>query len=166
MLAHLQDETKTEDRPTGVISDSPIDLSSLIPTVRAVAVLTEAHAEDEPFAVVMSDRLQFSARVISDGTLRLLALLAILNGATGGVHRHGLPAEAVAAEALADPKGLLDSVVAGFGRRGRRRDPSTVFARIAQEQRIEALRESRSFREFETGLRRALASLGCLSRPK
>ena len=79
VLAHLRDETGTDDRPNGVISDISIDLSSLIPNVRTVEVFTEPHAKEYSFDVVMSDRLQFSARVISDGTLRLLALLAILN---------------------------------------------------------------------------------------
>lgn len=79
VLAHLQDETRTEERPNGVISDISIDMSSLIPTVRAVEVFNDVHAKDYSFDVVMSDKLQFSARVISDGTLRLLALLAILN---------------------------------------------------------------------------------------
>ena len=62
-----------------MISDISIDLSSLIPSVRTVEVFNEAHAKEYSFDVVMSDRLQFSARVISDGTLRLLALLAILD---------------------------------------------------------------------------------------
>jgi predicted ATPase len=79
VLARLQDETRTEDRPNGVIADISIDLSSLIPNVRTVEVFNETHAKEYSFDVVMSDRLQFSARVISDGTLRLLALLAILD---------------------------------------------------------------------------------------
>lgn len=79
VLAHLREETRTDDRPNGVISDISIDLSSLIPTVRAVEVFDEVHAKEYSFHVLTSDRLQFSARVISDGTLRLLALLAILN---------------------------------------------------------------------------------------
>jgi predicted ATPase len=79
VLAHLRDETKTEDRPDGVIADVSIDLASLIPSVRAVKVFNDPNAKEYSFDVVMTDRLQFSARVISDGTLRLLALLAMLN---------------------------------------------------------------------------------------
>lgn len=79
VLAHLRDETRTEQRPDGVISDISIDLCSLIPSVRSVKVFNDPNAKEYSFDILMSDRLQFSARVISDGTLRLLALLAVLN---------------------------------------------------------------------------------------
>lgn len=79
VLAHLRDETRQEHRPQGVISDISIDLASLIPSVRAVEVGDNPVAREYSFSVLTSDQLQFSSRVISDGTLRLLALLAILD---------------------------------------------------------------------------------------
>lgn len=79
VLAHLREETSAEDRPDGVISDISFDLSSLIPTVKSVNVFSDKSTKDYSFGVSTTDSLNFSSRVISDGTLRLLALLAILD---------------------------------------------------------------------------------------
>jgi predicted ATPase len=79
VLARLQDETSTDSRPNGVISDISVDLASLIPAVRQVKVYNDANAKEYSFGVSTSDKLNFSSRVISDGTLRLLALLSILD---------------------------------------------------------------------------------------
>jgi predicted ATPase len=78
-LAHLREDTGTHERPDGAIADISVDLASLIPSVSSVEVFDDPYAKEYAFNVSMSDRLRFSARVISDGTLRLLALLAILN---------------------------------------------------------------------------------------
>ena len=109
--------------------------------------------------VTIAPRHETEAWVMADAEAVMDAL-----GSTGDPHRLGLPADAAGAEALVDPKALLNSVAASLDRRGRRHNPSAFYARVAQEQRIEALRGSRSFRDFETGLRRALSSLGCLRR--
>ncbi|WP_082584913.1 AAA family ATPase [Caulobacter sp. Root655] len=79
VLARLQDETSTDTRPNGVISDISVDLASLIPAVRQVKVYNDANAKEYSFAVSTSEKLNFSSRVISDGTIRLLALLSILD---------------------------------------------------------------------------------------
>ena len=79
VLAHLRDDTSTEDRPEGVISDISLDLSSLIPSVKSVNIFSDGSAKEYSFGIATSDRLEFSSRVISDGTLRLLALLAVLD---------------------------------------------------------------------------------------
>ena len=107
--------------------------------------------------VVIAPRHETEAWVLADAVAMMDAL-----GATGDPRRLGLPADAAAAEALADPKAVLNGLAASLDRRGRRRDPSALFARVAQEQRIATLRGSRSFQDFEAGLRRALSSLGCL----
>ncbi len=85
-------------------------------------------------------------------------------GVAGEASRHGLPPNAAAAEALPDPKIVLSTAIRSVGRRKPRRASTTLFARIAQMQRLDALRESRSFRNFEADLRVALVSLGCLPR--
>lgn len=77
VLAYLRDGSGTEARPDGVLNDISTDLASLIPSVKKVEVFDEA--KDYSFGVRTSDGLSFSSRVISDGTLRLLALLSILN---------------------------------------------------------------------------------------
>lgn len=109
--------------------------------------------------VLVAPRHETEAWVLADAEAVMMAF-----GVSGEPHRHGLPADAAAAEALADPKTVLAGVAASLGRRGRRREPSAFFARVAQDQRLDALRGSRSFRAFETELRRALISLGCLPR--
>ena len=79
VLARLKDQTSTKLRPNGVISDISLDLSSLIPSVNTVEVFNDNGAKEYSFGISTSDNLKFSSRVISDGTLRLLALLAILD---------------------------------------------------------------------------------------
>lgn len=79
VLAHLRDNTSSDSRPEGVISDISSDLASLIPSVTSVDVYSENRDREYAFGISTSDSLQFSSRVISDGTLRLLALLAVLD---------------------------------------------------------------------------------------
>ena len=79
VLAHLKSETATERRPDGVINDISANLSSLIPSVRKVEVFDEPSAKEYSFGIRTSEGLSFSSRIISDGTLRILALLAILD---------------------------------------------------------------------------------------
>jgi predicted ATPase len=79
VLSRLKNETASAVQPMGVISDISADLTSLIPSVKSVIVNDGADAREYSFSVEMSDGQIFSSRVISDGTLRLLALIAILN---------------------------------------------------------------------------------------
>lgn len=78
VLNRLRDETRTEKRPDGVLSDIASDLSALIPSVCSVSVQPD-HQRQYSFNVGFTGEMTFSSRVISDGTLRLLALLTILN---------------------------------------------------------------------------------------
>lgn len=79
VLANLKAETATADRPEGVIADISTQLAALVPSVRALRVREDANAREYVFDVEMADALRFSSRVISDGTLRMLALLTVLN---------------------------------------------------------------------------------------
>jgi predicted ATPase len=81
-LAHLKEESARRDRPNGVLSDIAADLTSLIPSVRNLEVHTDTNRREYSFKLGFSDSLTFSSRVISDGTLRLLALLTLLNDPT------------------------------------------------------------------------------------
>jgi predicted ATPase len=78
VLNRLRDQTQTEMRPGGVLADIAADLSSLIPSVSGVAVQAD-NQRQYSFSICFADDMSFSSRVISDGTLRLLALLTILN---------------------------------------------------------------------------------------
>lgn len=76
-LARLKDETADDLRPDGVLSDIASDLSALIPSVCKLNVTSDERKF--AFSIGFTDSLTFSSRVISDGTLRLLALLTVLN---------------------------------------------------------------------------------------
>lgn len=79
VLARLKAETATPERPTGVLSDVAADLNSLIPgVVRLDASLHDASREYR-VELTMRDGLPYTSRVISDGTLRVLALMTLLN---------------------------------------------------------------------------------------
>ena len=110
--------------------------------------------------VVLQPRHETEAWVLADPEAVMEAL-----GLRGDPSRYGLPPNAAAAEALPEAKGTLNDIVRGVvGRRKPRRGSTALFARVAQTQRLDALRGSRSFRTFEADLRRALVSLGCLPR--
>lgn len=79
VLAQLKAETATAIRPDGVLSDIVAELNNLIPgTTKLDAELHEASHEYR-IKLTMRDGLPFSSRVISDGTLRVLALLTLLH---------------------------------------------------------------------------------------
>jgi predicted ATPase len=78
-LAHLKEQTANEDRPDGVLSDIAADLASLIPSVHSLEIQNDPNQKQYSFNLQFVGGLSFSSRVISDGTLRLLALLAVLN---------------------------------------------------------------------------------------
>lgn len=82
-------------------------------------------------------------------------------GYSGHAHEIGLPANAGTAERLVDPKATLAE--AGKAVRGRRSviPSSALFPAIAQRQSLQALRASKSFRDFETKVALALKDLGC-----
>jgi predicted ATPase len=79
VLAHLREKTASKERPNGVLSDIAADLASLIPSIRELQVESDPTQKQYSFALKFSGDMTFSSRVISDGTLRLLALLTVLN---------------------------------------------------------------------------------------
>jgi predicted ATPase len=79
VLAHLKEETADEHRPNGVLSDIAADLTSLIPSVRRLEIRNDPNQKQYSFSLAFTGDLIFSSRVISDDTLRLLALLTVLN---------------------------------------------------------------------------------------
>lgn len=79
VLARLKEETSTKERPDGVLSDIAADLASLIPSVRSIEVQNDPSIRQYSFTLNFSGEMVFSSRVISDGTLRMLALLTVLN---------------------------------------------------------------------------------------
>lgn len=78
-LSEIQRLSATPNRPTGAIADISADLALLIPQVRTVRVLDDAKSREYAFDVQVRDGTAFSSRVISDGTIRLLALLTVID---------------------------------------------------------------------------------------
>jgi predicted ATPase len=79
VLARLKSETAEPDWPDGVLADIAAGLSSLIPSVSRLNVTEDTTHRQYAFSLDFAGGLGFSSRVISDGTLRLLALLTLLN---------------------------------------------------------------------------------------
>jgi hypothetical protein len=107
---------------------------------------------------VLTPRHETEAWVLADPSAVTEAL-----GYTGAPGALGLPLDGAAAEALPDPKAVLNAATRMVAGRRRRTDGSQLFTSVAQAQRLCALRHCESFRTFEARLRRALASLGCLA---
>jgi predicted ATPase len=55
------------------------DLTSLIPSVRKLEIRNDPNQKQYSFSLEFAGDLVFSSHVISDGTLRLLALLTVLD---------------------------------------------------------------------------------------
>jgi predicted ATPase len=79
VLARIKAETATPERSQGVLSDIAAALNALIPSVASVDSELETSMREHRVKLTMRDGLQFSSRVVSDGTLRVLALLTLLH---------------------------------------------------------------------------------------
>lgn len=79
VLAQLKAETSTTIRPNGVLSDIAAELNHLIPGITRVDAALHDASREYRVELTMRDGLPFSSRVISDGTLRMLALLTLLH---------------------------------------------------------------------------------------
>lgn len=79
VLAQLKMETQTTARPNGVLGDIAAELSNLIPGVTRLDAQLHDASREYRIELAMRDGLPFSSRVISDGTLRVLALLTLLH---------------------------------------------------------------------------------------
>lgn len=79
VLAQLKAETVTDERPNGVLADIAIELNQLIPGVSWLDAALHEASREYRIELTMRDGLPFTSRVISDGTLRILALLTLLH---------------------------------------------------------------------------------------
>jgi predicted ATPase len=85
VLARIRAETRTDDRPNGVLDDIRAQLARLVPGVLDLEVERNEAAREYQLFLVMRDKTRFSSRVISDGTLRMVAPAdyALRSGASG-----------------------------------------------------------------------------------
>ncbi len=79
VLARLKAETATPENPNGVLSDIAGELSNLSPGVLQLDAGLHDASREYRIELTMRDGLPYTSRVISDGTLRVLALLTLLN---------------------------------------------------------------------------------------
>lgn len=79
VLAQLKAESTSAEQPLGVLSDIASDLNSLIPGVSRLDSELHRASQEYRIELTMRDGLPFSSRVVSDGTLRVLALLTLLH---------------------------------------------------------------------------------------
>ena len=79
VLARIQAETSTDARPQGTVADIQADLGSLIPGVNGLRVEADLIQRENRIDILMRDGVPFPAAVVSDGTLRLLAILTLLH---------------------------------------------------------------------------------------
>ncbi|AGX88751.1 AAA family ATPase [Candidatus Symbiobacter mobilis] len=79
VLAQLKAQTLSDTRPQGVLRDIAAELNQLIPGVMRLETQLHDASREYRIELTMRDGLPFTSRVISDGTLRVLALLTLLH---------------------------------------------------------------------------------------
>lgn len=79
VLYRMQQETADEHSSHGVLADILGDLSEIIPGVLDLEVERDDQRREYRLAILTRDGQRFSSRVVSDGTLRVLSLLALLH---------------------------------------------------------------------------------------
>lgn len=79
VLARLKTETADQLHPTGVLADIAAELNHLIPGITRLDADLHDASREYRIEITMRDGLPFTSRVISDGTLRVLALLTLLH---------------------------------------------------------------------------------------
>jgi predicted ATPase len=84
VLARIEAESANDDDPRGALADISADLAQLIPGVTRVAVHEDEHNKRWELEIATRAQAPYSARVASDGTLRLVALLTALNDPVHG----------------------------------------------------------------------------------
>jgi predicted ATPase len=79
VLARLKAATSSDEQPGGVLSDIVADLHAIIPQVVDLDVRENSESREYIIALKLTTGAEFSSRVVSDGTLRVLALLTLLH---------------------------------------------------------------------------------------
>lgn len=78
VLARIQAETASEQQPRGVLAEIAAALAALIPGVTGLSVHEDRRTREYHVDIALRDGPAFNSRVVSDGTLRVLALLTVL----------------------------------------------------------------------------------------
>jgi predicted ATPase len=79
VLHRIKVQTRSADRPVGALADLSSDLANLVPGVVRIDVVSNDTAREFELTAHLRDGQIFSSRVLSDGTLRMLALATVAN---------------------------------------------------------------------------------------
>lgn len=79
VLAAIKATSAVSGDDKGLITDIASELSGVVPGVTDFDVTEDAAAREYRIEITMRDKTTFSSRVVSDGTLRVLALLTALH---------------------------------------------------------------------------------------
>lgn len=79
VLAAIKAETADESYPMGTLTEITADLASLVGGITRVDADFDEGRREYRLELETRDTLRFSSRVLSDGTLRILALLTLLH---------------------------------------------------------------------------------------
>ncbi len=101
VLARIQDDTADVEKPKGALADILADLISIIPGVKDLSVDRDEARREYLISLTLTDGQIFSSRVLSDGTVRVLALLTLIHDPRrkgvicfeepeNGIHEHRL----------------------------------------------------------------------------
>lgn len=113
VLHRILMETKDAEHPKGILPDIVAELASIVPGVLDVDVARDDAAREYRVTLRLRDGFEFPSAVISDGTLRVLALLTLLHDPRHrGVVCFEEPENGVHPARLKKLIGLLRSLVA------------------------------------------------------
>jgi predicted ATPase len=79
VLARIRAETSSDDDAEGLLTDLSADLAHLVPGIAGVRIREDEAERQWQVLIKTRDGGEYSSRVASDGTLRLLALLTALS---------------------------------------------------------------------------------------
>ncbi len=79
VLFRVRAETSTPDSTEGALNDIRNDLVTMVPGIVDLTVTRDDEKREYRLEVTMRDGQVFNSRVLSDGTLRILALLTLLH---------------------------------------------------------------------------------------
>lgn len=84
VLARIRQETADDTNPEGVLGDMSAELASIIPGLEGMELRQDEATEQWQVWFRSRGEAPFSARVASDGTLRMLGLMTVLSDVTHG----------------------------------------------------------------------------------
>jgi predicted ATPase len=79
VLARIRNDTGSQGRSLGRLADISTTLSSLVPGVHSLSVVEDEKKNEYRVDITMQGGNTFPSRVLSDGTLRILALVALMH---------------------------------------------------------------------------------------